>query len=102
MEAKRLSETTGLEAKTIHRLLEIEPASGKFIRNESNTLSCGLLVFDETSTVDVLLMHSLLRAVLNRAGVVLVGDLDQLPSSTSPHSSQSLCPAFGSAYTSAL
>ena len=78
--AKRLSETTCLEAKTIHRLLEIDPATGKFTRNESNTLICGLLVVDETSMVDVLLMHALLRAVPNRAGVVLVGDVDQLPS----------------------
>ena len=53
--AKRLTETTGLEAKTIHRLLEIDPATGRFSRNESNTLACGLLVVDETSMVDVLL-----------------------------------------------
>src|SRR6201997_926568 len=78
--AKRLTETTGLEAKTIHRLLEINPATGRFSRNESNTLSCGLLVVDETSMMDVPLMHSLVRAVPNRAGLVLVGDVDQLPS----------------------
>jgi exodeoxyribonuclease V alpha subunit len=78
--AKRLSETTGLEAKTIHRLLEIDPATGRFSRNESNTLACGLLVVDETSMVDVLLMHSLVRAVPNRAGLVPVGDVDQLTS----------------------
>src|SRR6516225_4747336 len=77
---KRLTETTGLEAKTIHRLLEIDPGTGRFTRNESHTLSCGLLVVDETSMVDVPLMHSLLRAVPNSAGLILVGDVDQLPS----------------------
>src|SRR5215469_7487470 len=78
--AKRLTETTGMEAKTIHRLLEIDPATGKFTRNESNSLASGLLVVDETSMVDVLLMHSLLRAIPHRSGLVLVGDVDQLPS----------------------
>jgi len=78
--AKRLTETTGLEAKTIHRLLEIDPGTGRFSRNESNTLACGLLVVDETSMVDVPLMHSLMRALPNRAGLVLIGDVDQLPS----------------------
>jgi len=78
--AKRLAETTGLEAKTIHRLLEIDPGTGRFTRNESNTLACGLLVVDETSMVDVPLMHSLVRAVPNRSGLILVGDVDQLPS----------------------
>ena len=78
--AKRLAETTGLEAKTIHRLLEIDPDTSRFTRNESNPLACGLLVVDETSMVDVLLMHSLVRAVPNRAGLILVGDVDQLPS----------------------
>ena len=78
--AKRLTETTGLEAKTIHRLLETDPGTGRFTRNESNTLTCGLLVVDETSMVDVPLMHSLVRAVPNRSGLILVGDVDQLPS----------------------
>jgi len=78
--AKRLNETTGLEAKTIHRLLEINPATGRFVRDESNPLACDLLVVDETSMVDVLLMHSLVRALPNRAGLILVGDVDQLPS----------------------
>src|SRR5207302_397135 len=71
---------TGMEAKTIHRLLEIDPATGRFIRDEAYPLSCGLLVVDETSMVDVPLMHSLLRAVPNHAGLILVGDVDQLPS----------------------
>ena len=78
--AKRLTETTGLEAKTIHRLLEIDPGTGRFTRNESNPLACGLLVVDETSMVDVPLMHSLVRAIPNPSGLILVGDIDQLPS----------------------
>jgi len=78
--AKRLAETTGVEAKTIHRLLEIDPGTGRFTRNESNPLACGLVVVDETSMVDVPLMHSLLRAVPNSAALILVGDVDQLPS----------------------
>jgi exodeoxyribonuclease V alpha subunit len=78
--AKRLTETTGLEAKTIHRMLEIDPRTGRFTRNESNPLACGLLVVDETSMVDVPLMHSLVRAVPNCSGLILVGDVDQLPS----------------------
>ena len=88
--AKRLAETTGLEAKTIHRLLEIDPGTGRFTRNESNPLACGLLVVDETSMVDVPLMHSLLRALPNQSGLILVGDVDQLPSvgpGTGPESS---------------
>lgn len=78
--AKRLSETTGLEAKTIHRLLEFDPSSGGFIRQEDRPLECDLLVVDETSMVDVPLMHKLLRAVPTSSHLVLVGDVDQLPS----------------------
>jgi exodeoxyribonuclease V alpha subunit len=78
--AKRLNETTGMDAKTIHRLLEIDPATGRLSRHEANPLSCGLLVVDETSMVDVPLMHSLLRAMPSQAGLILVGDVDQLPS----------------------
>ncbi len=78
--AKRLSETTGVEAKTIHRLLEVNPASGGFTRNESRPLECDLLVADETSMVDVLLMNNLLRALPGNASLLLVGDVDQLPS----------------------
>jgi exodeoxyribonuclease V alpha subunit len=78
--AKRLSETTGLEAKTIHRLLEVDPLRGAFRRGERHPLECDLLVVDETSMVDVPLMASLLRAVPLRAAAVLVGDVDQLPS----------------------
>ena len=78
--AKRLSETTGLEAKTIHRLLEVDPKSGGFKRQESHPIECDLLVVDESSMVDVPLMHALLRAVPPSAAVILVGDVDQLPS----------------------
>src|SRR5438270_10337522 len=78
--AKRLSETTGLEAKTIHRLLEIQPGSGRFARNENNPLDCDLLVVDESSMVDVPLMSDLLRALPAHANLILVGDVDQLPS----------------------
>ena len=75
-----MTESTGIEAKTIHRLLEVDPSSGRFGKNESNRLDCDLLIIDETSMVDVVLMHSLLKAVPQRAGLVLVGDVDQLPS----------------------
>ena len=78
--AKRLSETTGVEAKTIHRLLEVQPATGTFTRNEGNPLDCDLLVVDETSMVDVPLMANLLRALPPKASLLLVGDIDQLPS----------------------
>src|SRR6202521_2754113 len=78
--AKRMNEATGLEAKTIHRLLEVDPKGGGFRRDDANPLDCDLLVVDETSMVDVLLMHALLNAVPNRAALLIVGDVDQLPS----------------------
>jgi len=78
--AKRLSESTGLEAKTIHRLLETDPRTGAFRRTEEEPLDCDLLVVDETSMVDVPLMRALLRALPERAALMLVGDVDQLPS----------------------
>ncbi len=78
--AKRLSEATGIEARTIHRLLEVIPASGSFGRNEANPLECDLLVVDECSMVDVPLMHALLRSLPANASLLLVGDVDQLPS----------------------
>ena len=78
--AKRLTETTGREAKTIHRLLEFDPALGGFKRDAANPLDLDLLVVDEASMVDVALAYQLLRAVPRRACVVLVGDVDQLPS----------------------
>ena len=78
--AKRISETTGLEARTIHRLLEFDPASHGFRRNAELPLECDLLVVDETSMVDVPLMASLLEALPESAALLLVGDVDQLPS----------------------
>src|SRR5919199_1722002 len=79
--AKRLSESTGgLEAKTIHRLLEMDPKEGGFKRDEENPLDCDLLVVDEVSMVDAVLMRALLRALPDRAALLLVGDVDQLPS----------------------
>src|SRR5579864_5032497 len=78
--AKRMNEATGLEAKTIHRLLEVDPKGGGFRRDDGNPLDCDLLVVDETSMVDVLLMHALLKALPNKAALLIVGDVDQLPS----------------------
>jgi exodeoxyribonuclease V alpha subunit len=78
--AKRLSESTGLEAKTIHRLLEVDPRRGGFKRDAEHPLDCDLLVVDETSMVDVPLMASLVKALPDRAALMLVGDVDQLPS----------------------
>ena len=81
--AKRLSEVTGEEASTIHRLLEagIDPASGEmvFVKDENNPLKADAVIVDEMSMVDVLLLHSLLQAVPGNARLVLVGDPDQLP-----------------------
>ncbi len=78
--AKRLSEATGKEAKTIHRLLEYNPKTGGFKRGVNRNLSGDLLVIDECSMVDLPLMHSLLQAVPHWMHLVLVGDKDQLPS----------------------
>ncbi|HET9643054.1 MAG TPA: AAA family ATPase, partial [Burkholderiaceae bacterium] len=78
--AKRLSESTGLEAKTIHRLLEVDPRNGQFKRNEASPLECDLLVVDECSMIDVPLASQLLRATATMTAVIFVGDVDQLPS----------------------
>ena len=78
--AKRLSESTGLEARTIHRLLETDPKTGGFKRGEEHPLDCQLLVVDECSMVDVPLMRALLKALPDGAALLLVGDTDQLPS----------------------
>lgn len=78
--AKRLSESTRLEAKTIHRLLEFDPQNYGFKRNRENPLETQLLVIDESSMVDVVLMNRLLSAVPDNAGLMIVGDVDQLPS----------------------
>lgn len=81
--AKRLTEVTGEEASTIHRLLEagIDPATGKmvFTRDEDNPLKCDAVIVDEMSMVDVLLLSSLLRAIPDGKRLILVGDPDQLP-----------------------
>ena len=77
---KRMSEATGKEAKTIHRLLEVDPQSGGFRRGKDLPLECDLLVLDEVSMVDVPLMAATLKAVPHRAAIILVGDVDQLPS----------------------
>ncbi len=68
-----------MEAKTIHRLLEYKPASGYQI-NAENPLQCDVLILDETSMVDIILMYNLLRAVPDNVVAILVGDVDQLPS----------------------
>ncbi|MDP1965576.1 MAG: ATP-dependent RecD-like DNA helicase [Reyranella sp.] len=78
--AKRMTEATGFEAKTIHRLLEVDPKGGGFKRNADNPLDCDLLVIDETSMVDIMLMQALMRAVADNAALLIVGDIDQLPS----------------------
>lgn len=78
--AKRLAETTGQEAKTIHRLLEFDPVRGEFKRNSRNPLEGDLFVIDESSMLDVVLAQQLMRAIPVKAAVVWVGDVDQLPS----------------------
>lgn len=77
--AKRMTETTGLEAKTIHRLLECKPPEG-YQKNEENPLEGDVLIVDECSMIDLVLMNSLLKAIPAGMRVVLVGDIDQLPS----------------------
>ena len=84
--AKRMSETTGVEARTIHRMLELtrDPESKTggldFARNESNPLEADAIIIDEMSMVDISLMHALLKAVMVGTRVILVGDVNQLPS----------------------
>ena len=78
--AKRMSEATGHKAKTIHRLLEYSIQKGGFQRNEESPLKCDLLVIDEASMIDTILMHHLLKAIPKQATFILVGDVNQLPS----------------------
>lgn len=87
--AKRMTETTGYEAQTIHRMLEISSglpgeeessAPMRFERNEENPLEADVIIVDEVSMVDIVLMHSLLRAVIPGTRLILVGDVNQLPS----------------------
>ncbi|MDD5171392.1 MAG: ATP-dependent RecD-like DNA helicase, partial [Syntrophales bacterium] len=78
--AKRMSEATGHEAKTIHRLLEYNMRKGGFQKNEESPLDCDLLIVDEASMIDTLLMHHLLKAIPITATFIMVGDVNQLPS----------------------
>jgi exodeoxyribonuclease V alpha subunit len=78
--AKRMGEMASEEAKTIHRLLEYNPREGKFQRGEENPLEADMVIIDEASMVDLMLMDHLLRAVNPRSHLVLIGDVDQLPS----------------------
>jgi exodeoxyribonuclease V alpha subunit len=78
--AKRLSEATGRPGRTIHRLLEVDPRTGAFQRNELSPLACDLVIVDESSMIDVPLLDALVRAVPQHAALVFVGDADQLPS----------------------
>lgn len=78
--SKRMSEATGREARTVHRLLEFSPKDGRFKRDERRPLEADLIIVDEASMLDVMLIHSLLKAIPAAAGLILVGDVDQLPS----------------------
>ena len=78
--ATRLSEATGMKAKTTRRLLEVRRSTGRFGRNESHPLDCDLLVMDEAPIADVGLMQGVLKAIPLRASLILIGDVDQLPS----------------------
>ena len=78
--AKRMAETTGMEAKTIHRTLQYNPGTGGFIHRGDNPLECDVLIVDESSMIDVVLASQLFDAVPLHAAVVIVGDADQLPS----------------------
>ena len=78
--AKRISETTGREAKTIHRLLEFSPQENGFKRNRENPLEADVVIIDEMSMVDLVLMNNLMKAVPQSAILIMIGDVDQLPS----------------------
>jgi len=78
--AKKMSEATGYEAKTIHRMLEYSIQKGGFQKDEEDPLECDLLIVDEASMIDIILMHHLLKAVPVQATLILVGDVNQLPS----------------------
>ncbi len=78
--AKRLSEITGMRAQTLHSLLEMDFQSGSFKKNHNNPLECALLIIDESSMIDVFLMHHALKALPSHAHCIFIGDVDQLPS----------------------
>lgn len=77
--SKRMSEATGMEAKTIHRLLEFNPQDG-YKRNDDNPLEGDVLIVDECSMIDIILMYNLMKAIPVQMRLILVGDIDQLPS----------------------
>ncbi len=77
--AKRMSEATGMEAKTIHRLLEYKPPEG-YQKNEEHPIAGDVLILDECSMIDIMLMYNLLKALPQKMSLILVGDIDQLPS----------------------
>ena len=78
--AKRMSESSGIESKTIHRLLQYNPGTGGFVYNIKNSLECDVLIIDESSMIDLQLCNSLMEAIPLHASIVFVGDIDQLPS----------------------
>ena len=78
--AKRLSEVTGKEARTVHRLLEFDPNMHGFKRGPDNPLDCDILIVDEASMLDMLIAYSLVKALPDHAQLIFVGDVDQLPS----------------------
>ncbi len=78
--AKRMTETTGILAKTIHRLLEFSFQSGGFQKNEEKPLNCQVLIIDEASMIDTVLMYHLMKAIPPEASFIMVGDINQLPS----------------------
>lgn len=78
--AKRITQTTGRQAVTLHRLLEFEPAIMNFTRNEENSLAVQMVIIDEASMIDIFLAHALLKAIPNNAHIIFIGDIDQLPS----------------------
>ena len=78
--AKRMAETTGMEAKTIHRLLQYNPGTGGFVHSAENPLECDVLIVDESSMIDVMLASQLADAIPLHAAFIVVGDADQLPS----------------------
>lgn len=78
--AKRMAETTGMEAKTIHRLLQYNPGTGGFVHHAENPLACDVLIVDESSMIDIVLAAQLADAIPLHAAFIIVGDADQLPS----------------------
>ena len=81
--AKRMTETTGVEARTIHRMLEVNggpDGAGGFERNEQNPLETDVIIIDEMAMVDISLMHAVLKAIVAGTRLILVGDVNQLPS----------------------